>query len=59
MTYSKKLKQHFDIDSKGNCKFADGVEYTSSEMQMLMNMTDKGINTVHEVKKLFLGVVVE
>jgi len=59
MTYSKKLKQHFEIDSKGNCKFSDGVEYSRSEMEMLMNMTDEGLNAVHAIKKNFNGVVVE
>ena len=59
MMYSKKLKQHYEIDSKGSCKFSDGVEYSSSEMQRLMNLTDEGISAVHIIKKEFIGMVTE
>jgi len=59
MMYSKKLKQHYEIDSKGSCKFSDGVEYSSSEMQKLMDCSDEGINAVHIIKKEFIGMVTE
>lgn len=58
MTYSEKLKQHYEFHGK-SIRFEDGVTYKPSEMAKLQNESDETLLKVHEVKKAFLGEVVK
>lgn len=58
--YSKKLGMGFRIKiirGEKNVVFEDGTDYKKEEMDLLKDVSDDHLKKIHEVKKIFSGIL--